>query len=270
MDPFQNVNPIHDGSCNESTNEGARLILPGESGEHVVQVQKKLVELGVLSAASGVFDAKTETAVREFQVRNGVDADGKVGLETQMALLNCAIRPKIVELSKPPSEDENFRVFGDFRIVGWWIANLVFCDLSEWDTAFDHVEGLKRRADGRFGFDCHRLVAKHFRSAFNNIAQCSLQDRLVQFDGCFKVRYKRTRDGGNGDRDWSNHCWGIAIDINTSFSPLGRPLGGHPKQVGTELAACFENAGFFWGARYKEDVIDSQHFQFCTPSEDEK
>ncbi len=265
MDPFRTMVHGHVGKPAEDDYEGARLIVPGERGPHVTLLRERLVQLGYLDGPGGdVFDDPTARAVMKFQIEHGVDADSKVGKETQLQLLGKMIPPPITTLTAPRPESENFNIFGDFRIVGWWIANLVFLDLESLRPYFSHTAGLER--NGVLGFECHRLVAPHLRRAFATVAERGLHKSLVEYDGCFKVRFKRTRVGAGGDRDWSNHCWGIAVDLNSSYSPLGRALGNHPLQVNAELAACFEEAGFYWGANYKTDVIDSMHFQYCLPS----
>ncbi|WP_371671731.1 protein kinase [Streptomyces sp. NBC_00289] len=62
---------------------------PGDSGEHVLQVQCMLTKRGYSVGGSGVdgeFGPGTESAVRGFQSDKGLDADGIVGHETWTAL----------------------------------------------------------------------------------------------------------------------------------------------------------------------------------------
>ena len=61
----------------------------GSTGEDVVYVQTRLIELGYdLSpyGADGKFGAKTEEAVKAFQRANGLEPDGIVGKRTYAAL----------------------------------------------------------------------------------------------------------------------------------------------------------------------------------------
>lgn len=61
----------------------------GSSGEDVVYVQTRLIELGYdlqPYGADGKFGAKTEQAVKEFQRANGLEPDGIVGKRTYQAL----------------------------------------------------------------------------------------------------------------------------------------------------------------------------------------
>lgn len=59
----------------------------GSSGETVKQIQTKLKEWGYYDGAvDGVYGSGTEKAVRYFQQKNGLTADGKVGQKTMDAL----------------------------------------------------------------------------------------------------------------------------------------------------------------------------------------
>lgn len=63
------------------------LLTKGSTGTSVRNLQARLIELGYLTgAADGIYGKATETAVREFQLRNGLKVDGKAGLETQEKL----------------------------------------------------------------------------------------------------------------------------------------------------------------------------------------
>ena len=55
----------------------------GSRGENVRKVQKRLIEWGYLSgSADGAYGAKTQAAVKQFQRRYGIAADGRVGPAT--------------------------------------------------------------------------------------------------------------------------------------------------------------------------------------------
>lgn len=66
------------------TASGAMTI--GASGEAVRTVQKRLVELGYLKSADGIFGEKTQKAVKAFQKAAGLTVDGLVGNATRKAL----------------------------------------------------------------------------------------------------------------------------------------------------------------------------------------
>ena len=61
----------------------AAVLEVGSSGNDVTAVQKKLIQWGYLTgAADGKYGEKTRDAVRAFQRRNGLTADGRVGPAT--------------------------------------------------------------------------------------------------------------------------------------------------------------------------------------------
>ncbi len=73
--------PASSASSSASTVK-ATLLRRGDSGSEVRALQKRLVELGYLSAADGVYGSRTASAVTEFQRRNGLTADGIAGKMT--------------------------------------------------------------------------------------------------------------------------------------------------------------------------------------------
>ena len=65
----------------------AAVLEVGSSGSDVTRVQKKLIQYGYMTgAADGRYGEKTRDAVRWFQRRNGLTADGRVGPATAAAL----------------------------------------------------------------------------------------------------------------------------------------------------------------------------------------
>ena len=54
----------------------------GAEGDDVLNIQKRLKELGYISKTTGYFGSETDTAVRSFQHNNGLSVDGKVGANT--------------------------------------------------------------------------------------------------------------------------------------------------------------------------------------------
>ncbi len=90
---FQRHNGLgEDGICGQATydmlmNAEAKVYVMqlGDSGPDVEGVQQRLYELGYLDNKAniqGVFGEKTESAAKEFQKKNDLKADGKVGSKT--------------------------------------------------------------------------------------------------------------------------------------------------------------------------------------------
>ena len=66
----------------------------GESGNHIRDLQKRLQQEDFYSGnITGVYDAETQRAVKEFQAAHQIDADGAVGQRTK-AWLNVSMQEK--------------------------------------------------------------------------------------------------------------------------------------------------------------------------------
>ena len=63
----------------------------GSTGEEVRQLQQALIDLGYLGGvADGIFGNNTENAVRKFQRKNGLTADGLAGVKTRELVMSKA------------------------------------------------------------------------------------------------------------------------------------------------------------------------------------
>lgn len=58
----------------------------GDKGEDIRDLQTRLVELSYLDSATGYFGTDTTAAVKKFQEKNGLSADGKIGEQTKEML----------------------------------------------------------------------------------------------------------------------------------------------------------------------------------------
>jgi len=66
-------------------------LAPGQSGNAVVQMRNRLIAMGYLArSASATYDAQLQTAVADFQSRNGLSPDGVAGGGTMRALNRSA------------------------------------------------------------------------------------------------------------------------------------------------------------------------------------
>ena len=75
------------GGYPEITEENVVLITAGSRGDMVLQLQKRLQELGYYSSRlDGVCLSDDITAIRSFQSANGLKVDGKAGYDTQKKL----------------------------------------------------------------------------------------------------------------------------------------------------------------------------------------
>lgn len=65
----------------------AAALKKGSSGDEVITLQKKLKQWGYYTGSvDGIFGSQTEAAVKYFQSKNGLTADGVVGAQTASAL----------------------------------------------------------------------------------------------------------------------------------------------------------------------------------------
>jgi len=77
--------------------DGPKLEL-GSSGARVLQLRERLRAKGDLAAGTdATFDAELETALRRFQSRHGLEADGIAGRAT-LAALNAAVAERIAQV----------------------------------------------------------------------------------------------------------------------------------------------------------------------------
>jgi len=70
----------------------SRYLGPGDKGEDVLQLQKALAKLGLLSATpNGYYGLATAAAVKSFQSQKSIKQTGNVGVATKAALENARI-----------------------------------------------------------------------------------------------------------------------------------------------------------------------------------
>ncbi len=69
------------------------MILEGTEGEDVSNLQRQLVDLGYLSKTTGYYGTETIDAIKEFQSRNGLSADGKTGPQTLDVIYSPDAKP---------------------------------------------------------------------------------------------------------------------------------------------------------------------------------
>lgn len=79
----------------------------------------------------------------------------------------------------------------------------------------------------------------------------------VKTAGVLCVRHRR----GNPSR-YSNHSWGASIDIyfGKKVVPQGEPKTHRGVLL---LAPYFEKYGWYWGAEFSGDSVDSMHFELA-------
>lgn len=91
----------------EDYNAGYPVLMMGSTGTDVSDLQARLTELGYYTGAiDGRYASGTQTAVQEFQERNGLTADGIAGRKTQDMLYSGSAQPKYVTVSASGDAEE--------------------------------------------------------------------------------------------------------------------------------------------------------------------
>ena len=89
----------------EDYNAGYPVLRMGSTGSDVRDLQARLSELGYYTGTiDGKYAAGTQSAVTEFQQRNGLTADGIAGRQTQDLLYSSSAQPKTVSASAGSGE----------------------------------------------------------------------------------------------------------------------------------------------------------------------
>ncbi|HEY8206225.1 MAG TPA: peptidoglycan-binding domain-containing protein [Myxococcaceae bacterium] len=88
------------------------MVQMGSKGPEVSSLQQKLSQAGFQAGQSGVFDAKTQAAVRQYQQAKGLQVDGVVGQQTWGSFLGQKLPPGVEMLkggAGAPSADPTGR-----------------------------------------------------------------------------------------------------------------------------------------------------------------
>jgi len=128
------------------TEDNVIIIHNGTRGLAVTRLQERLVELGYYDIKpDGIYNSNDIAAVKAFQKKNGLKADGTAGLETQLLMYSAAALPSwATPTPKPaatptPSVKEPLSIGSSGTDVNLLQARLV------------HLKYLNDTIDGRFG-----------------------------------------------------------------------------------------------------------------------
>ena len=131
---------------------GERLLRHGSAGEDVKQLQQYLIQLGYdlgKWGADGEFGDATELAVKDFQKKNGLEADGQYGKKTHAALIAAVKTNSSEEKTLGNRLLKRGSVGGDVKQLQQYLIQLGY-DLGKWG------------ADGEFG-GATELAVKAFQ-----------------------------------------------------------------------------------------------------------
>jgi len=219
---------------------------PGDRGEHVKVLQRRLLELGhplPQWGADGIYSwtGETAAAVRNWQEEYHVD--GTLDADEWMAMLPPN---EGAPLNKPEPLDGQKAIVAEYGepwldVQGWWKRYGAPADIGD---AYRHIA--KR---GKIWVN--RDIVGTVQSVFGKIAAAGMAEEIQSYDGCFSVRRKR----GYAD-NWSVHTWALAIDINAATNALGTE-----PTLREEIVRAFTSEGWTWGGAWSRP--DGMHFQYA-------
>jgi hypothetical protein len=113
---------------------------------------------------------------------------------------------------------------------------------------------------GPFKVTCMKAAATRLKAALDEVG-LQFPDVLKQVRtdglGMLCVRHRRSNSAV-----FSNHSWGTAIDLK--FGDQEVPFGRRKAQRGfLALYPIFNKFGWFWGAEFSGDSVDSMHFELA-------
>lgn len=84
---------------------------------------------------------------------------------------------------------------------------------------------------------------------------------------CWGYACRKIRKG----KSWSNHAWGLAVDLNAPANPMKKVPPDAPRHTWTDMPewvpALWKQYGFGWGGDYSK-TKDAMHFEFMgTPTQ---
>jgi hypothetical protein len=101
------------------------------------------------------------------------------------------------------------------------------------------------------------FAVESLRQIFEEVEQAAPHLLEVKTEGMLCVRHRR-----HNPARFSNHSWGAAIDLffGTRVVPQGTALTHRGIR---RLAPFFNRHGWFWGAEFSGDSVDSMHFELA-------
>lgn len=161
----------------------------------------------------------------------------------------------------PGSFEELCKVYGDPRLYmrddgriidGVWSSLILGQATLPWGLTIPWAGSVVAR------ISVHRLLVAEVEAVFRALQAMSLQDQVREFGGAYNFRQQR------GGAKLSVHCWGAALDLNTSTNKLGEPHVTHGGKADMDLRVVkvFEDRGWGWGGHWNRP--DCQHFQWCS------
>lgn len=229
-----------------------------------------LIGRGYNVDATGKFDEKTLLSTFVFQKENCLKNDGIVGNQTfqkAMELGFLLIEP--VENFHPDDllpEVPKFRTstpyllrhnFGPLPIIELSEGMIIIDDnwISE-NIVSIQIQNLKTDENPK-NLCFHKKIKHKIIDLFQAWDNENLLQHIKTINTTFEIRYIR---GHNGII--SSHAYGIAMDINEKWNPIGH-IPKYKNEIGSvrELVPIANELGFYWGGHMKRS--EGAHFEFA-------
>ncbi len=134
------------------------ILTKGDVSDGVRSIQEKLIKLGYLTGtADGVFGIQTELALKNFQLRNGISADGIVGNQTLGMIDNTGVKPaegmEIIPQTTPtPNITDGMLIIGTPKAAqviygNWYDTVRAKVRANPMLTVYDFATGLNWRVN---------------------------------------------------------------------------------------------------------------------------
>lgn len=212
----------------------------GDRGEEVKEMQNLLLKKNFIIVADGFFGYKTQTAVKAFQVKEGLDPDGVVGPLTFSRLKGQKV------------ETITSKVFeGDSNLDKRTLRILSTIDPKAKDVFQKFIEEAKS------------IVASF---GFTYIALSGYRDKEEQ-DALYQIgRSKPGKIVTNAPFGFSNHNFKTAMDFGVfkNGKYLDETHPSESEKIHRAVSAIASKYNLDWGGNWKGKFQDYPHFEVHT------
>jgi D-alanyl-D-alanine carboxypeptidase len=188
-------------------------------------------------------------------------SDGRSGKGFEEKLREASLRDQLSlpypkgPLASPPGPQEDP---GRFRNVAFFDKMYGDCAKGEVQRKLVRVPWLPQAGGGSVTITKVNGVADKLRAVSDELDRLPAEIKKYAFPSAGTFNCRVVKDTGVR----SGHAWGIAIDINTSFSDYWLWSGkrGYRNRIPYEIVAIFERHGFIWGGKWGH--FDTMHFEY--------
>lgn len=219
---------------------------------------------------SGVFDEQTLHNTKLFQQHNEINIDGVVGNETFQKAMELGFL--LVETSTHVAFDYLLPPLPKFRpttpyLMKSHLGNFSFIEQVDQTLAITdnwvkenivHIEIPDLQLEKPLPeLKFNKKLDSKIRELFDAWREKNVMHLIKSIDATFELRYIKGHHG-----ILSAHAYGIAMDINKKWNPIGH-LPVYKDKIGSvrELVPIANQLGFYWGGHMKRS--EGAHFEFA-------